>query len=186
MPSLPVPPAPQRRRDLTGYRAAAAAHPDLAFLLRGAAEAMARAYAAERCHAIDLERGARRAAHRDASAPHLAAARLKLRLARAVAAAGLTQERFDAAAARHPLHWQVLAVGWALDDLRLDLGRLAERAEAGAGLRAAFGGAATTLEAAGEALAVAMTHSVLDALEAQWGCSSDGGSGCGGGRRAGA
>jgi hypothetical protein len=89
MPSLPVPPAPQRRRGLTGYRAPAA-HPDLAFLLRGAAEAVARAYAAERRHAADPAREARRAALRDA-APHLTAARLKLRLARAVAVAGLTQ-----------------------------------------------------------------------------------------------
>jgi len=135
---------------------------------------------------MDPEREARRAARRDA-APHLAAARLRLRLARAAAVAGLSQERFEAAAARHPLHWQVLAVGWTLDDLRLTLGRLAERTEAGAGLRAAFGRAATVLEAAGEALGVTMARAVLDALEAQRGCSS-GGSGGGdrGGGRAGA
>jgi hypothetical protein len=182
MPSLPVPPAPQRRRGLSGYRARAA-HPDLAVLLRGAAEALARAHAAERRHAADPARAARRAALRDA-APHLAAARLRLRLARAAAVAGLSLERFEAAAARHPLHWQVLAVGWALDDVRLTLGRLGERAEGEAGLRAAFGRVCAVLEAAGEALGVAMPHAVLDALEAQWGYSADGGGG--GGRRAGA
>jgi hypothetical protein len=179
--SLPVP----QRRGLTGYRAIAAAHPDLALLLRAAAEALARAHAAERRHAMEPAREARRAALRDA-APHLAAARLRLDLVRAAAVAGLGLERFEAAAARHPLHWQVLAMDWALDDLRLSLGRLAEQTEAGAGLRAAFGRVSAVLEAAGEALGVAMAHAVLDGLEAQWGCSADSGGGSDRGGRAGA
>lgn len=79
----------------------------------------------------------------------------------------MIQERYAAAAARHPLAWPLLKVVWALGEAGLALERLVGRAAAASELRAALGRAAAGLDAAVDDIAAAMTHAVLDAVESE-------------------